>query len=92
MKVKELYDHITKNMTAEQALMRLLEGTVLEYEHLKFSEQGKEIHPIILVSMVALDLGWDIAISDDEEEDIKGIVIGTDEYIDSIFVKDEQGN
>ena len=87
MTVKELYDHITKHMTAEQALLKLLEGSLIEYEKLKFSEEGKEIHPQILILMATCDIGWDVAIPRlaDDNAEIPGLIIGTEEYIESLL-------
>lgn len=85
MNAKELYDYITTQMTAKEALLKLLEGHVLNYEKLKFNE-GEEIHPVMLISMAAMDIGWQIAIpSEDEDDDISGMVVGTEEYIDSVL-------
>jgi hypothetical protein len=82
MKVKELYDHILKSMTAEEALMRILEGHMLTYEHLKFNE-GDEIHPIMIASMAAFDMGWNLAIPNGrDDEEVQGMMIGTEEYIE----------
>lgn len=91
MTVKELYDHITKHMTAEQALMKMLEGTIIEYNKLKFSEEGREIHPEMLIVMAVLDRGWNIAIPDPKGEDdvLPGMIIGTEEYINDILSKKE---
>ena len=50
MNVKELYNHITSQMTAEEALMKLLESHVMSYEHLKFNE-GEETHPMMIITM-----------------------------------------
>jgi hypothetical protein len=89
MNVKELYDHITKHMTAEQALMKLLEGHVLTYDKLKFQE-GEEIHPTILVVMAAMDMGWNLAIPDtgNDDDELQGMAIGTQEYLDKLFPED----
>ncbi|MBN1637340.1 MAG: hypothetical protein JW866_00105 [Ignavibacteriales bacterium] len=85
MNTNELYDHITKNMTPEQALMKLLEGTIRNYEHLKFNE-GEEIHPTMIVVMATKEMGWNIAIPNgDDDEELSGMIIGTNEYIDSII-------
>ena len=85
MNVDELYNHITKNMTPEAALRNLLEGTIRTYEHLKFNE-GEEIHPAMLVSLAALDMGWSIAIpNDNPDDDLRGMIIGTDDYIDGVL-------
>lgn len=89
MKPKELYDHILKNMTAEDALIKILEGNIKTYEHLKFKED-EVIHPIMVVSMAALDMGWSIAIPDASDDDeIKGMVIGDEEYMDEMLGTEE---
>lgn len=93
MTVKELYDHITKHMTAEQALMKMLEGTVIEYQKLKFSEEGKEIHPEMLIVMAVLDRGWNMAIPNpkpDGNDELQGMIVGTQEYIDDMLSKKEE--
>jgi len=85
MTVEEVYKHITKHITAEKALMKLLEGHVITYEKLKF-EEGKELHPIILISMATLEMGWDFAVPEGcDDEDIHGMVVGTEEYINSVL-------
>ena len=91
MNVKEFYDYITKHMTAEQALMKLLEGQVMEYEKLKFSQEEYAIHPLLLIAMAAQDMGWNIAIpepKDDPDADVIGIMCGTEEYMKTML-KDE---
>jgi hypothetical protein len=88
MNAKEFYDHILKHMTAEQALMKMLERTVVEYNILKFSEEGEEIHPEILIAMACFDRGWDIAILDpksESDDEFQGMILGTREYIDDIL-------
>lgn len=92
MKVKEFYDYITAQMTPEQALMKLLEGSVIQYEKLKFDEKGEEIHPVILISMAAMDLGWQLVIEGQPDEkgpdkEVRGIAVGTKDYMDEIFFK-----
>lgn len=89
MNAFELYKHITAHITADEALMKLLEGHVMTYEKLKFN-QGEEIHPIILISMAAMDMGWDMAVPNGEgDEEIKGMIVGTNEYIDSILKEED---
>lgn len=87
MTAEELYKHITSHMTAEEALMKLLTGHLREYEKLKFSQEGEEIHPVILISMATLDMGWNIAVphNDDPNAEVIGMIVGTQEYIDSIL-------
>jgi hypothetical protein len=85
MTAKELYDHITKNMTPEEALMKLLEGSIRTYEHLKFNE-GEELHPVMVIAAATLEMGWNIAIFDgDPDADLTGMIVGTDEYINSVL-------
>jgi hypothetical protein len=86
MTVQEFYDYITKHMTAEEALKKLLEGTLRTYEHLKFDNQEEAVHPTMIIAMAALDMGWSMAIPDGGDDDIlKGMTIGTDEYLDELF-------
>jgi len=91
MNVNEFYDYITKQMTPEQALKKLLEGHVLTYEKLKF-KRGKEIHPLILILMATMDLGWNFIIenNNDLDDEVTGMIIGTKEYIESTFNKIEK--
>lgn len=91
MNVKELYDYITKHMTSEQALMKLLEGSIIEYEKLKFDDKQKAVHPLIIISMAAADLGWDMVIENEEVSGdvIRGIVVGTEDYLKTIFPSKE---
>lgn len=94
MKTKELYDHITKHMTPEHALMKLLQSSLLTYHHLKFpAGDGKEVHPEILISMAAFDLGWMIAVEapdGDKTRDLIGLSVGTEEYLKQLFQSKEQ--
>ena len=89
MTVDELYKHITSQMSPEQALKKLLEGHVINYEKLKFNE-GEEIHPVMLISMAALEMGWEIALPyGDDDSDVIGMTVGTEEYFDSVFGTDD---
>lgn len=88
MTAKEFYDYITKHMTPEQALLKLLEGQVMEYEHLKFSSEESAIHPLLLITMAAMEMDWVIAITntdDNLESDVQGLVLGTEEYVDNVL-------
>ena len=93
MDTKELYDHITKHMTPEEALMKLLEGHLLTYENLKYNER-EELHPVMFVAMAALDMNWSMAIPKEKNEDdiLNGMAIGTQEYLDDVFGVDENNN
>ena len=87
MTAKEFYDHITAHMSAEEALMKLIEGHLRTYESLKFVE-NEEIHPIMVASMAALDMGWGMAIPDGkDDEEVQGMMIGTEEYIAEMLEK-----
>lgn len=80
MTVTEFYDYITKQMTNKEALIKLLEGHLVTYEKLKF-EDGKEIHPLMVVALAAMDMGWIMTIEKDKEE-VEGIMIGTKNYME----------
>jgi len=88
MNVKEFYDHITKHMTAEEALLKLLEGHVKTYDKLVFNE-GEELHPLMVASMAAMDMGWQMAIPEgSEDEEVRGIIMGTSEYLEEMLGED----
>jgi hypothetical protein len=70
-------------MTPEEALMKLLSSSVINYEKLKF-EKVEEIHPEIVILMAAMDLGWGVAVESNQEE-VRGFVIGTSEYMKKTF-------
>jgi len=89
MKVKEFYDYLLTQMSAEEALLKLLEGHVRNYEHLKFKE-GEEIHPVMVISMAALDMGWSLAIPDGRDDDeVQGMAVGTSEYLENLLIADD---
>lgn len=86
MTVQTLYDHITKHMTAEEALLKLLGGSLRTYQKLRF-EDGEEVHPLFITVMAAEEMNWVISIekSDNPDEEVQGISIGTEEYMDKLF-------
>lgn len=91
--VDELYAFITKHMTAEQALKTLLNGKIHEYEVLRFTKDN-EIHPLMLIVMAANEMGWNIALKnydDNEDEDVEGIIVGTEEYLNSVLDITDEG-
>ena len=93
MTAKELRDYILTQLPAEEALLRLLESSLLTYEKLKFPEEGKEVHPVILISMAAMDMGWNFAVEGEEtSENIRGLCVGTNEYFKTIFKEKEDEN
>jgi len=89
---EELYNHILKNMTAEQALKNILEAQIINYTHLKFNN-GEEIHPVMVICMAALEMGWDLAIPnhENEEDEIKGLSCGKTEYLNELFPDEKMG-
>jgi len=94
MTVDQLYDYIVSQMTPEQALKKLLHGSLIQYEKLKFDSQQESVHPVIIITMAAMDLGWDIVIEKPAEEDaeVRGISVGTREYLESVFKKEDKDN
>jgi hypothetical protein len=83
MKVSELKEHILKHMTADEALEKLLQSSVMRYEKLKF-DKGEEVHPLLIITFAALDLGWQLAIERDNEE-VRGLAVGSEEYLNNLF-------
>jgi hypothetical protein len=91
MTPQELYDYITSQLTPEQALKKLLENSLIEYHHLKFSEEGKEIHPLLIVAMCGMELGWQFLLPKDAETDetpMDGVIMGTEDFINKLFKLD----
>jgi hypothetical protein len=88
IKVKELYDFILSKMPAEEALMKMLEAGTIQYESLKFpeGEDKTPVHPVIIITMAAVDMGWDLAI-DKDAETVEGLVVGTEEYLGKMLGK-----
>jgi len=87
MTLDELYDYITSQLTPEETLKKMLESSLINYKELKF-KKGKEIHPLILISLASLEMGWGIAIEKDKEL-VRGISVGTKEYMEKLFNKQE---
>ena len=77
---EELYKFITDKMKPEDALMKILQSATIQYEKLKF-DKDSQIHPVIIVSMAACDMGWQMVI-EKNVEDIEGIMIGTPDFIE----------
>jgi len=88
MTAKELYDHITKQMTPEQALLILLSDTIETFEHLKKAkplDDDHVVHPLYIVMAAAHDMGWDIMVEDSKlSPEVRGISIGSQEYFDAL--------
>ena len=86
MGVEELYNYIIAKMTPEQALMKLLKGSLMSYEKLKFGKD-EAVNPEVIIVMAAFDLGWQLAIekSENKNDVIRGIAVGTKEYMEKYF-------
>ncbi len=80
MKPKEFYAYITKHMTAEEALMKLLESSTIQYEKLKFDDKNQPVHPVFIMAYAAMDMGWEMVIRQGEGN-VDGMVTGSEEYI-----------
>lgn len=90
MTVQELYDYIITQMTPETALKKMLESSLIKYEKLKFNE-GDEIHPVILIAMCGLELGWSFLLpknSKNDNSEIDGVIMGTEEFLKKTFDDD----
>ena len=89
MNVQELYDYIVSEMTPEEALMKLLEGPLMSYDKLKF-DKGEEVRPELIITMAAWDLNWQLAIEKAENENdvVRGMAVGTKEYMEKYFPKE----
>lgn len=93
MKAKDLRDYILRHMSAEDALLRLLQLQCENYSKMKLGqpislEKGQGINPLMIICCAAMDLGWDMVIEDQSiSENIRGISCGTDDYIKSNLVK-----
>ena len=79
----DAYDYITQHMTAEQALRKLLEGSVMQYESLKFNKEREPVHPILIIAMAACDMKWYMSIEDEKDgnSEIHGMLVGTSDYV-----------
>lgn len=89
--VEDFYNHITKHLTPEQSLKILLKAAFISYEKLKFDkEKGEAVHPLMIIVMAAFDMGWDLAIErSDSNDEIRGISVGTEDYLKDLFKKYE---
>ena len=86
MTAEELYNFLVEHLTPEEALKNLLKGSVMQYENLKFDKKGVAVHPLLLIIMAAKEMGWQIAVENcDGDEEVKGIAVGTEEYLNSIL-------
>lgn len=87
MTVDELYNYITSKMSVEEALKTLLAAQVERYTQMRLGEPTEgPINPIMIIAASCVEMGWDICIEKGSPgELVRGMVIGTDEYIDTIF-------
>jgi len=84
--VQKFYDFITDKMSPEQALKKLLKGSLIQYEHLKFDEKDNPVHPIFIITMAAMDMNWQIGLKEGKGSDnVEGIIVGTKEYMKKIL-------
>ncbi len=95
MTPEELYNHIIKHMTPEEALKKLLHSSLRTYENLKFKDGDDPVHPIMIMTMAALDMGWMLAVETNPTNpnaDMEGIVLGTQEYMDRLLKPETNQN
>jgi len=91
MTAKELRDFILTKMTAEEALLKLLQSHVEHYEKLKVQMENAEEgdnqgSPIMIIAAAAMDLGWQIAVENSEEDaPVRGLCVGTGAYLDAVL-------
>jgi hypothetical protein len=61
----------------EQAFDRFLESGLVN---------GEELHPLLVMSMAAMEMGWNFVIENREGKDeVRGLITGTQEYIDDLY-------
>ena len=94
MTVKEFKDYILKHMTAEEALERLLATEVAHYEKLKLEkgENPDTLSPMYMLAMAAMDCGWDIAVEKREDGMLRGLSVGTPDYLKDMLKQKEDDN
>lgn len=91
MTAKELRDYILTKMTAEEALLRLLQSHVEHYEKLKVQmdneqEGDNQGSPIMIIAAAAMDLGWQIAVENaTDDTPVRGLCVGTGAYLDAVL-------
>jgi len=87
MTPRELRQYILKHMSAEEALLKLLEGDLINYQYLKFKD-NETTHPMIIVAAAGLEMGWDLVLlNENPETEVKGFIIGTREYVNETVDK-----
>lgn len=84
MNTKELYDMILCTMSAEEALLKILESQINMSEYYVGSDD-KKLNPTILIFIAANDLGWKLIPANQNlplEE--RGVLIGGRKFIENI--------
>lgn len=91
MKLQEVYEYmLTHYGSAEQALKAVIYHNLDSYDKMKeaakaeASHEELEGHPLMVITMSALELGWDIAVESGQPH-VRGLTMGTPAYLDSIF-------
>jgi hypothetical protein len=84
MTVDEFYNFIVSQMSPEEALKKLLSTQVAMYKQQKEEEPDSSKSPYFMIIAAAKDLGWTICIEKGEEKLIRGISIGTPEYLKEV--------
>lgn len=86
------YEHemtFDDSINSEEAMPNMAENAADQYEAKKIDANGEYVHPISIIVMAAKELGWQILLNseldDDEDGNVIGLVIGTDKYMKSIF-------
>lgn len=83
--VDELYNYLISQMTPEQALRKLIETQVEQYNLLR-TKEGEGGSPFIIIAMAAMELNWSIGVENkDDDTEIRGLAVGTAEYLDELF-------
>jgi hypothetical protein len=91
MTAKELKDYILTKMTAEEALLKLLQNHVEHYEKLRVQMDNEQEgdtkgSPIMIIAAAAMDLGWQIAIEKGKPDaPVRGLCVGTGAYLDAVL-------
>lgn len=92
MDIQEIYNELTKEKSAEEVLKNIIGTSIKQYNYLKIQD-GEEMHPSMVIATIAMELEWGMAIpSADENGDIHGLIIGTEEYIDGLLGEDKPNN
>lgn len=83
----ELKKYILSKMTAEEALDIYLQLSLNHYERLKDDKGEQEGHPIFIIAAAAMDLGWDFLVEAEtvENDEVRGVAVGTREYLDNLL-------